>query len=574
MKKQSFILSAIILALGGFFAKAIGALYKIPLANILGSTGMGIYYLIFPIYSLMITFCSSGMSVALTTEVAKCRKIRHRYNEQKLLRVALIMGFFLSLVCGISMVALSKLFAENQGNISAYLGYIAIAPAIIISTLIAILRGYFQGIENMVPTTVSMIIEQIIKLSIGLILAHRLCVYGLQYAVLGAVLGVTISEIIALIIIVLNFITYKGQLYYNYRNLNFKSRNKLKVKKLLKTKKIFKLYKSQLIKKIYLCNSKKIRYTTKSAIKRLINIAFPSTFASLLIPITTMLDSFMIINLLQGSGYSSIVSTSLYGLWGGVVQSLISLPIVIVSAITTALVPSLSGLVYQNDTNEIKYRVAFFIKLTWILSLLLFIIIFVYAEDILLFLYGDGLSSHVIDELFYATKMLRITSVSIIYYSFLQSFTVIMQTIGKAHLPFIAMLIGVIVRTIMIKVLVSIININIFGAIIANIIFLGMATIILAFTIKKYFELDYNLYNNLLKPLIISLILVGIMYLANWCMKSLINYFISMCITSVIGVIIYVLWIYFGKVFTPKELKYLNFNKRKLSKFNKNKVCK
>ena len=55
MKKQTFVISAIILTLGGFFAKAIGAIYKIPLTNILGSTGMGIYYLIFPIYSLIIT---------------------------------------------------------------------------------------------------------------------------------------------------------------------------------------------------------------------------------------------------------------------------------------------------------------------------------------------------------------------------------------------------------------------------------------------------------------------------------------------------------------------------------------
>ena len=207
MKKSSFILSAIILALGGFFAKAIGAFYKIPLANILGSSGMGIYYLIFPIYSMIITFCSSGLSVALSTEVAKCRKIRHRYNEQKLLRVALIFGFILSVVFGLVVVIMSKNIAEWQGNINAYLGYIAITPAIIISTMIATLRGYFQGIENMVPTTISMIIEQIIKLSVGLILAHKFCVYGLQYAVLGAILGVTISEIVALIIIVLNFIT-------------------------------------------------------------------------------------------------------------------------------------------------------------------------------------------------------------------------------------------------------------------------------------------------------------------------------------------------------------------------------
>ena len=163
MKKSSFVLSAIILALGGFFAKAIGALYKIPLTNILGSNGMGLYYLIFPVYSLIITFCSSGINVALSTEVAKCRRARHRYNEQKLLRVALVLSFVLSLIFTILIVIISKPLANLQGNVNAYLGYIAIAPAIILSSIIATLRGYFQGVENMVPTTVSMIIEQIVK---------------------------------------------------------------------------------------------------------------------------------------------------------------------------------------------------------------------------------------------------------------------------------------------------------------------------------------------------------------------------------------------------------------------------
>lgn len=568
MKKHSFILSAIILALGGFFAKAIGAFYKIPLANILGSAGMGIYYLIFPIYSLLITFCSSGISVALSTEVAKCRKIRHRYNEQKLLQVSLIIGFILSLICSIIIVLLSKTLAESQGNINAFLGYIAIAPAIIISTLIATLRGYFQGIENMVPTTVSMIIEQIIKLSLGLILAHRLCVYGIQYAVLGAVLGVTFSEIVALIIIVLNFITYKGQLYYNYRNLSFRSKRKIEVYSILKRKEIFSKSKD-CCKVVYRCNSIKVRYTTKVAIKKICKVALPSTFASIIVPISTMLDSFMIINLLMRTGYSTLISTSLYGLWGGIVQSLISLPTIIVTAITTSLVPTLSGMIVKNDTNEISHKVSFFIKLTWILSLILFVIIFVFAEDILVFLYGDGLSQSVIDELYYATKMLKITSISIIYYSFLQTFTAILQTIGKSHLPFCAMFIGMIIRTIAIYLLVSIININIFGAIIANIIFLSIATIMLAFAVTKYFDLGYRFFDHLLKPFIFSFLSLVITWISHWCLKSVMNYFWSMLITAIIGIVVYVFSVYFGKVFTPKELKFLSLSRKKLSKKSK-----
>ena len=401
MRRQSFVLSAIILTLGGFFAKAIGAIYKIPLTNILGSSGMGVYYLIFPIYSLVIAFCSSGISVALSTEVAKCRKIHHRYNEQKLLRVSLIFTFIISVVISIIIVLLSSLLAEMQGNMNAKAGYIAIAPAIILSSLIATVRGYFQGIENMVPTTVSMVIEQIVKLTIGLILAHKLCIYGIEYAVLGAILGVTISEVIALIIIVINFLSYKGQLDYNYRNKFYKNKSKISVSGVIKETrhnlKKCNMSSNRTLSKIYICNSKNIRYSTKVAIKKLMSVALPCTFSSILIPISTMLDSFMIINLLVSSGYSLVISTSLYGIWGGIIQALISLPTIIVSAISTAIVPALSGLVVRNDTNEIRNKIAFYIKLTLVLSLAMFIIFYVFAEDMLKFLYGDALRTDIID---------------------------------------------------------------------------------------------------------------------------------------------------------------------------------
>jgi len=285
-----------------------------------------------------------------------------------------------------------------------------------------------------------------------------------------------------------------------------------------------------------------------------------------------MLDSFMIINLLTKSGYSSLVSTSLYGLWGGVVQSLIALPIIIISAISTSLVPSLSGLIAKNDTNEIKYRTTFFIKLTWVLSMVMFFIVYVFAEDIFIFLYGDGLNSNVIDDIYYATKMLKLSSVSIIYYAFLQTFTAILQTIGKSHIPFFALLFSLVIRTMLVNVLVSQVNINIFGGIIANIIFLSIATIILAYVVKQKIDIEYNFFNHLLKPLIIGLIVLLIVSVAHWALKSFTNYFLSMIITAILGIVIYLLWIYFGNVFNQREMKYLKFGKRKFS--NSNKVCK
>lgn len=566
MKRSSFVLSAIILTLGGFFAKAIGAIYKIPLTNILGSSGMGIYYLVFPIYSLVIVLCSSGISVALSTEVAKCRKIHHRYNEQKLLRIALVISFLLSLILSIVIIVLSTVLSEFQGNINARLGYIAISPAIILSTLIATIRGYFQGIENMVPTTVSMIIEQVVKLSVGLVLAHKLCVYGVSYAVLGAILGVTISEVVALIIIVINFIAYKGQLDYNYRNLKYKGKRKCDVGKICKSKKIYEKCKINIPQKVYLSNSKLIRYSNKVAFKKLMKLALPCTLSSILIPITTMIDSFLVINLLVDLGYTLAIATSLYGLWGGIVQTLISLPTIIVSAIATSLVPALSGLVVKNNSMEIKNKIAFYIKLSFVISIAMFVLFFIFAEDLLAFLYGDGLSSDVIDEMLICTTMLKFSSLSIIYYSFLQTFTTILQTMGKSQIPFFALLIGTIIRIILTILLTKVSAINIFGVVIANILFLTVADVILASYISRNIMLEYRLFDHLFKPVILGICTLLLCELIKFAFKNIISYMPLAIISGLIGMAVFVFLVYFGKIFTPKELEQFKFKRKKIIK--------
>lgn len=566
MRKQTFVISAIILTLGGFFAKAIGALYKIPLTNILGSSGMGVYYLIFPIYSLIISLCSSGVSVALTCEVAKCRKIRHKFNEQKLLRVSLLLSFFSSLIFAIIIIFSARYLASLQGNVNAYTGYIAIAPSIILSCLIATLRGYFQGIENMIPTTISLIVEQIVKLGLGLILAHKFCVYGIEYAVLGAVLGVTLSEVVALIIIVINFLLYKGQLDFNFRNICYKPKRKIQVPAIIKSKRhlVKTNYKSK--KNHYVCNSKWVKYTNSVAIKKILKIALPTTLSSILIPISSMLDTFMIINLLFKSGYSMIVSTSLYGLWGGVIQSLISLPTIVISAITTSLVPSLSGLVYKNDTNEIRKKVAFYIKLTWVLSIFMFVCLYVFSPDILRFFYGEGLNDGVLNELEIATNMLKISSLSIIYYAFLQTFTSILQTIGKSHVPFLTLLFAVVLRTFMVFVLTQIPSINIYGVVISNIVYLGISDMVLACVIIRKIELNLNGL-SLFKPLLYGIILLSVLELSHMALQNVLGYINTTIILALVSLIVYPILVYFGKVFNSHELKL--FGKKKLTNAGK-----
>ena len=286
MKKQSFIKGTIILTIGGFVAKLLGAIYKIPLTNILGSSGIGIYYLVFPMFNLLLVCSSGGVGIAISKIVANSDST---LRDKKYLIAGILISSFCGILFAIVLMFFSKSISANQGNDLSYLSFIIISPSIIFASLVAVFKSYFQGVENMVPSTTSMIIEQSVKMVVGLFLATKLIKLGIEYAVVGAIIGVTISEIAAFIVIVFQYL-------YNRKKIIKENNNNISI---------------------------------KNAIKQVMSIAFPNTLMLLIMPLISFIDSFMVVNLLVDSGFSSISATSLYGINNGVVSSLLALPVII-----------------------------------------------------------------------------------------------------------------------------------------------------------------------------------------------------------------------------------------------------
>lgn len=557
MRRQSFVIGALLLAVGGFIAKIIGAFYKIPLTNILGTMGVGIYYLIFPLYSLLLVLSSSGINIAVSKLVSVERENRCKKNEMTILKMGLLISFFISFIFSFLMIILSKQISTFQGNINSYMGYIAIAPSLICASLIAVLRGYFQGIENMIPTSVSIIFEQIIKLVFGLVLSSKFMSMGVEFAVLGAVLGVTISELGAMILVIINFIIYKKRLDYK-----FLFKEKLKCEKIIKKKlKIGQCKNLNHVNHGLMLDTKlnkvKIhrKYLTNSlAISKLLKYSIPATLTSVMSSVIALVDSFLIINLLTKSGVSSTVATALYGLNNGVVNTLIGLPIVIISAVSTAVVPNLSSLVVRNKSDEVEFRIAFFLKITWIVSLFMFFVFLILSPEFIKILFRNGLSDNVIDEFAFATKLLTLASVSILYYGFLQVFTAVLQAFDNPILPFVALFISFVFRTLICYVLLQNNKINIFGVVIANLIYLSIANIICFYFVDKRIKFDINLKNFIFKPIICAVLSSLVIYLCKFCFKFLPIWLYS-SISGLVGGVIFLWLVFVLGVFNSRELK-------------------
>lgn len=426
MKQNAFVKGAIVLILFNLIGKIIGAVYRIPLANLLGSVGIGEYQLVFPLYSLMLAISVSGIPVAISKIVSEYNS-RGMYGDvKKLIRISLCYLFIVSLVCVAIVVFGAKFISQLQGNSDIYLCYYGIAPAILFVALLSVFRGYFQGCLNMIPTALSNVIEQIGRLFLGLYFANKLIKFGVVYGVLGAIIGISLSEFITLLFLVVYYLIFAKKKKYVYERTFL---------------------------------------TGKDISKQLISTALPITIGGIASPVTSIIDSLLVVNLLIFIGFNSDYATSLLGLQSGVVDPLINIPIVIAVSISSSILPNLTDIYIKKEKSKVEILIKRAFQITLSVAVACSVCFVIFGKQILLFLYGKTLTG---EELIISTKLLFLGGINLIFLSLVYVSTSILQAMGKQQLTAKSILIGSVVKILLTLILVGIKEINIFGAMISG----------------------------------------------------------------------------------------------------------
>ena len=141
---KKLLFGASYLGVGAFVSKLLGALYRIPLTNLIGANGLGLYQMIFPVYTVILDFAGAGAPNAISRLIASENSLDKSVHAQKILKVSIKLFSILGLIGAIFMLTFSFLIAKLQGNINATLGYVFMSPAVFFVSLIACFRGYFQ----------------------------------------------------------------------------------------------------------------------------------------------------------------------------------------------------------------------------------------------------------------------------------------------------------------------------------------------------------------------------------------------------------------------------------------------
>ena len=408
--KISVIKGAIVVSSAGLIAKILGALYRIPLTNILQADGLGVYQTVFPIYALLLTLSSSGIPSAIS------KLISSGEPADKVLAKALSIFLPLGLIGTTILCLLSVPLSSFQGIPEAKYAYIALSPAVTFVSAIACARGYFQGGSDMFPTAASQIVEQAGKLTVGLFLCY---LFRADYALAGAAacFGVTISEIIA-----------TAYLFFRLKKDN-------------------------------------VRYKTKEinySARKIVSTVFPITLSALLLPIARVFDSFTIINVI---GKYSLRAAALYGLYTGSVESVIGVPVALCYGAAISALPQISSAAAKNDCKSAKSKIVEAIAVTIFPASLFSAVIAIFSPLITRILFGGFTTADAI----IVSKLLSCPAINVCLLSLVQTSSAILIGLNKPYASCLFLGFGLIVKAVVEIIFLNIPEINIFGALYSDI---------------------------------------------------------------------------------------------------------
>ena len=405
MKKQSYIKGAIIIAAGGFISKLLGALYRIPLVAYLGGEGMGIYQMVYPLYCILLTVSASG----IPTGIARLISAGQRDGAE---RKAFFLYGGIGLIGWLLMYAFSVPLALAQGQSEVALCCKLLSPSVFFVALISIVRGYFQGKNNMYPTAVTEIMEQFIKVGFGVALAS-LFKGNVFRATASAVFAVTVSEAVTCLFAIGLYVT---------------SRSKVKP-----------LYRPRAVSS-----------------KSIFGYTVPLTLTAIAMPAGQLLESIAVVNLLRATADNA---TALYGIFSGCAVTIINLPVSVTYGLAAASVPNISPLAEKGDMAGAKKQVRKALLYTLAISLPCAVALFAFAPLACRIIFpslGEGERELLIN-------LVKLMSVNAVTSSLVQTSSACLTSLGRPLLSTVTQWVTAIIRVALSSALVAFTSLSITG---------------------------------------------------------------------------------------------------------------
>lgn len=509
-KKQSFLQGTMWLAIAAAFVKVVGALYKIPLNNIIGEQGFGYFGTAYEIYTVLMNLAIAGLPVAMSRMISQASALGHYNQLRRTYSTARLIFLTTGIISSLLMTVFCKQLATFQKQPDAWAAIACLGPSILLLCIMSTFRGFFQGQSNMRPTAISQMLEAVCKLVVGIVAAMVLLkITGSPaYAAAGAILGVTTSCLISAI-----------YLFFQYR----KARKDLP-------------------------ESHEPVTSYGETAKQLLSIAIPIAIGSAGLSLLTMLETRVYLGQLEVLGHPALQRDIMKGIYD-MTKTIYLLPIAFITPIGVSIIPAITSHMTLKNHEGTRSTAESSIRIAALISAPCAVGLFVLAEPV-----TGLLGGYTGDNLALATMLMRLLSISLVLHAIILLTNAIMQALGHANLPVVNMLIGGVLKLSAVYILSGNASIGILGAPIGAAV--GYVAILLLniFTLRRCTEQPPAVLRQSVRALLAALVM-GIGVFGAWYgLKMFTSSHMVLCAGPIlVGVVIYALAVIKLKAITRED---------------------
>ncbi len=513
-KKQSLLEGAGVLAIATIIVKLIGAVFKIPINNLLGTEGYGYFTGAYAVYTPLYAISMAGLPVAVSKLVSQNMELGRIKDAKAIFKISQKLFFIVGFTGMAILMAISVPYSNFSKAPMNFVSILAVAPCVLFCCMMSSFRGYYEGLRNMTPTGVSQVIEALVKLIFGLSATYvfmkwatshyeanavngAMTLFGVDvtnkaealaaiypYSAAVAILGVTLGSAIGLVYL---FIRYK--------------------------RKGFGFTREELV------NSPEPE-SNKAILKSLLAISIPVAASSLVSNVSNLIDDVTIRSRLAvalETGLETVknmygetlafsetldenIGTYLYGMHGSVINIKNLIPTITLTLGISAI-PVLSKAWTAKDKGEIRVCIESALRVAMLIAMPAGIGIAVLAEPIIALIYGGDNPALAPSAAF----MMTVYGLAIPLFAIASPLTNMLQAVGKTKVPIVTMLIGGVIKVVLNFIMIANPEINIKGACISTTICYIVMVIINIIQLLKATGVKINFVSIFVKPLVAAL---------------------------------------------------------------------
>ena len=521
--RNTLLLQGSILAAAGIFTKLIGFLYRIPMANLLGNQGNGVYSVAFGIYTVTLTLSSMSLPTAVSKVVSTRLARGEDRNAARVLAMALLfalaMGAFSFSLLYFGAEALETLY--NTAGLARPLRILA--PTSFLFAFLGVMRGYTQGTGTMVPTAVSQVVDQCFNATISIVAAWSLMnMYGTtaeaaSWGAMGGTLGTLAGAVTSFVFLAVYMLRRLPEIRLRARQ-----------------------------------DPTEQREDGALIARALLFTILPIVFSQTIYQIGYTIDDVVFSRFMNATDLAPVAITSMQGVFNTQYNQMVNLPVSIGTAMAMTLMPSIVASHVKRDRREVHHKITSTVKFNMAIAIPCAVGLAVLAQPIMTLLFPALGEYHDL-----AANLLTAGSSAAVFYALSTITTSILQGTNHMMTPVLHSALSLVLHVALVLALLYA-GFGVWALLIGNVVFPLVVCTLNCRAVSRRLRYRWNVASIFIIPLLCALVMGAVCWGVYALMLKLTQLVLPSFIAAfLIAVAVYGLLLLKSHCFSKRELREL-----------------